>query len=107
MHRRLTQELCISQNGNLKSPAFMRYFAVSLRKLLLMSEKNVGHWLCKLRVIRMNPALVDSRGRLSLRRRGSGSHPDTYVGKLLSLQFHCEKECVLCRSMILLRAAAG
>ena len=67
----------------------MRYFAVSLRKALLLSEKNVGRWLCKLRFSRMNPDLVDSRGRLSLRQSGtgSGSHPDTYAGKLLSLQF--------------------
>src|ERR1700692_3436854 len=32
MHRRVTRELCMSRYGNLKSPAFMRYFAVSLRK---------------------------------------------------------------------------
>src|SRR3981081_4534020 len=38
--------------------------------------------------------------------RDSGSHPDTYAGKLLSLQFLVNKECVLCRSTILPPAAA-
>src|SRR6202163_4304854 len=69
MHRRVTRELCISRYGNRKSQAFMRYFAVSLRKALLLFERNVGHRLCKLRFIRVDAALVDSRGRLSLRRR--------------------------------------
>src|SRR6202790_5013931 len=57
MHRRVTRELCISRNGNLKSPASMRFFlgfsAGSLR-FGWKGSQCTGCANCCL--IRMNPA---------------------------------------------------
>src|SRR3984893_173891 len=57
-------------------------------------------------LIRMNPAGQTRAAVATPIRNVPGSYPDTYAGKLLSLQFLVNKECVLCRFMILPRAAA-
>src|ERR1700674_4275142 len=71
-------------------------------------ERIVVHKLCKLPLHPHESCLTAEGGcRYASRSgRGSGSHPDTYAGKLLSLQFLVNKECVLCRSTILPPAAA-
>src|SRR5205807_4694625 len=79
---------------------FSRFLGERLSFLL---ERIVVHWLCKL-ALHPHESCWTAEG--GCRGRGSGSHPDTYAGKGLSLQFHCEKECVLCRFMIHPLAAA-
>src|SRR6266478_9779937 len=71
-------------------------------------ERIIVHWLCKL-LLHPHESCSTAEGGCryaSRSERGSGSHPDTYIGKLLSLQFLVNKECVLCRSTILPPAAA-
>src|ERR1700730_2213600 len=74
----------------------------------LLFERTVVHWLCKLLPHTHESCWTAEGGCRYAGRsgRGSGSHPDTYAGKLLSLQFLVNKECVLCRSTILPPAAA-
>src|SRR6266403_1759119 len=77
-------------------------------RLSFSLEGIVVHWLCKL-LLHPHESCSTAEGgcRYASRSgRGSGSHPDTYAGKLLSLQLLVNKECVLCRSTILPPAAA-
>jgi len=61
---------CASPNMGIANPQHLCGISRFLwGRLARSSERNVGRRLCKLRFIRVDAALVDSRGRLSLRRR--------------------------------------
>src|SRR5258708_515800 len=92
--------------SNLQHPCgFSRFLCETIP---LSLERIVVHWLCKL-LLHPHESCSTAEGGCRYASRsglGSGSHPDTYVYKFLSLQSSVNKECVLCRSTILPQAAA-
>jgi len=91
MHRRVDtgivhlpiRESRISSIHAVFSPFLCEKLPLSLERLVVLG-------LCKIAALyAMNPA-GQPRAAVSTAGANSGSHPDTYAGKLLSLQFPCE-----------------
>src|ERR1700730_8227448 len=106
MHRRVTRELCISRNGNLKSPASMRFSGFLCGKPPLSLEGIAVHWLCKL-LSHTHESCWTAEGGCRYANQGRPRFLPRYLRRQIAFPtIPCEKECVLCRFMILPRAAA-